>query len=59
MHYVSYPSHNYFIIPSLGIIIHNKLKLTEAIKYIKNTISKSISIIYKCRYILNKSTLPP
>ena len=41
----------------LGIIIDNKLKWTEHIKYIKNKISKSIGIIYKCRYILNKNTL--
>ena len=38
---------------SIGIIIiDNKLKWTEHIKYIKNKISKYIGIIHKCRYIL-------
>ena len=33
------------------------LKLTEHIKYINNKIYKSIGIIHKCKYILNKNTL--
>ena len=41
----------------LGIIIDNKLKWTEHIKYIKSKISKYIGIINKFRYIRNKNTL--
>ena len=36
----------------LGVIIDDKLKWTAHIQYIKNKLSKSIGIMYKCRNYL-------
>ena len=41
----------------LGIVIDSKLKWNEHIKYIRNKISKSIGILYKCKQFLDKKTL--
>ena len=41
----------------LGVIIYDKLKWTVHIQYIKNKLSKSIIIIYKCRNYFDKETM--
>ena len=41
----------------LGVIIDDKLKWTAHIQYIKNKLSKSIGIMYKCRYYFDKETM--
>ena len=41
----------------LGVIIYNRLRLSDHINYIKNKISKSNGIINKTRNFLNKNTL--
>ena len=41
----------------LGVIIDDKLKWTAHIQYIKNKLSKSIGIMYKCRNYFDKETM--
>ena len=41
----------------LGVIIDDKLKWTAHIQYIKNKLSKSIGILYKCRNYFDKETM--
>ena len=41
----------------LGVIIDDKLKWTAHIQYIKNKLSKSIGIMYKCRNYFDKDTM--
>ena len=41
----------------LGIIIDDKLKWTEHISHVRNTISKSIGILFRVRNYLDKKTL--
>ena len=41
----------------LGVIIDGKLKWTGHIQYIKNKLSKSIGIMYKCRNYFDKETM--
>ena len=43
----------------LGTIVDNKLKFHELIIYIKNKVSRAISIIYKARKYVNKKTVKP
>ena len=41
----------------LGVIIDNKLKWNDHIKYVKNKILKSLGIPYKIRRYLDNTTL--
>ena len=40
----------------MGVTIDNKLKWTAHIQYIKNNLSKSVGILYKCRKYVDKET---
>ena len=41
----------------LGVIIDSKLNWSDRIRYIKNTISKSIGILTKIKRFLNKTNI--